>query len=69
LLLYETILESTDDYYHTTPINQIIFSYILIPENKNYIKESKISDISKNKKIAKFKLYGFNFPTTMNLDL
>jgi hypothetical protein len=67
LILYKSILESKDDQYHTTPITQIIFSYIVIPSDKLQSEKSKIIDIQKNKKVETYKMFGFKFPSTMDL--
>jgi len=67
LTLYKTILENKSAEYHNTPITRIIFSYIRIPSDKLKSDNSKITDTKKNKKVESYKLYGYNFPSTMDL--
>jgi hypothetical protein len=67
LTLYKTTLEIKDESYHISPITQIIFSYIIIPSDKLISGKSKLIDNKKNKKVETYKMFGFKFPSTMDL--
>jgi len=69
LTLYKTILESKDEYYLTTPITLIVFSYITIPSDKLTSNKSKITNIKKERKVDTYKLSGYNLPATMDLSM
>jgi hypothetical protein len=69
LILYKTILENKGEDYHLTPISHIIFSYLLIPSENLKSNKSKITDNKKNRKVDTYKLFGYNFPATMDLTM
>jgi hypothetical protein len=64
---YENILDIKDEQYHITPIDQLIFSYIIIPADKLKSEKSVISNGEDNKKVEAFKMHGWKLPGTVDL--
>jgi hypothetical protein len=58
LLTYKTILESKDKHYHTTPIDKLIFAYIVIPAEKLQSNNSKLSKPKDRAKVNTYKMFG-----------
>lgn len=65
---YKALLEIKDEKYKNTPMNSIIISYKVIPEDKLVMKKSKIY-INKLKPLSFYSFYGYDLPTTANFTL
>jgi hypothetical protein len=65
---YKALLEIKDEKYKNTPMNSIIISYKVIPEDKLVMKKSKIY-IHKLKPLSFYTFYGYDLPTTANFTL
>lgn len=69
--LFVDILEFKDEEYKTKPITNIIFTFLVVPFDKDIKREVKITPpLNLNKKYGRsYKLMGYNLPTTMDLSL
>jgi|ERR1700723_717359 len=67
--LYKDTLDTKSEDYHENEINNLIFSYKIIPQDKLINNIPKITENIKQTKVISYKLYGYKFPSTMNYKL
>jgi hypothetical protein len=68
---YKIALEYKENNYLSDPMERILFSYFIIPDDKLETKESKINLLTKHIKssIESFTFGGYKLPNTMNYSM